>query len=196
MSLFELIRTGRLDLVPADLEMLESDLSNREVLAKKLDAFIPELWPPDMLSAEVLREFIRMRKSGEDPLFTFWYWILTEPGIKRVLIGSGGISSLPVKKDGVILGYSVLQEYCGRGYATEAVQGIIPVVFSLPEIRRILATTFPDLLASIRVLEKTGFVCCGEKHDGSAMEEGSLLYELDREKWRDITKNTINYPAR
>jgi len=68
----------------------------------------------------------------------------------------------------------VLDAFQNRGYATEAVQGMIPVIFSHTRISRIMATTFPELKASIRVLEKTGFACTGPTLAGDGLEEGTL----------------------
>lgn len=176
------IRTERLELIPATLDILRSDLADRSRLAELLDAEIPASWPPPMLTPDVLNEFIRIRSDGSDPLCITWYWVLDEGFGKRSLVGSGGIASLPVAKNGVFIGYSVLSRFWNRGYATEAVRGLIPVLFAVPSIRRILATTNPDLPASIRVLEKAGFVRSGTISGGTGMGEGSVLYIREREE--------------
>lgn len=171
------IRTLRLDLVPATLEHLVYEQTDLRALESLLHAAIPPSWPPAMLTGEVLAEFIRMKKEGSDPNFILWYWILNDAcETGRTLIGSGGISSAPGAKNTVVLGYSVLEPFQCRGYATEAVSHMIPVIFSDPSVQRIIATTFPDLHASIRVLEKTGFVCTGRGHASEGMEEGTLWY--------------------
>ena len=43
-----------------------------------------------------------------------------------------------------------------------------------------MATTYPELGASIRVLEKTGFVCTGTTLPGEGLLEGTLGYVLER----------------
>lgn len=174
------IRTDRLDLIPATIAILESDRDDRRTLARLLNAAIPASWPPPLLDEGTLREFFRMIAERSDPLFICWYWIRDDPvSGERILIGSGGISSSPAAKDTVLIGYSVLDEFQGRGYATEAVRGMIPVVFSIPGIRRIMATTYPDFAASIRVLEKCGFVYAGGAPPGEGIEEGTLVYVLE-----------------
>lgn len=175
------IRTERLELVPATLSILKSDCEDRNRLAGILRSEIPASWPPPMLSSDVLKEFIRLMSEGNDPLFTTWYWVLDNGcSGNRVLIGSGGIASLPVAKNGVFLGYSVLSGFRNQGYATEAVQALIPVIFTIPEIQRILATTNPDLPASIRVLEKTGFNRSGTVSGGKGIDEGTILFVRER----------------
>eukprot|EP00825_Cyclidium_porcatum_P005331 TRINITY_DN12579_c0_g1_i1.p2 TRINITY_DN12579_c0_g1~~TRINITY_DN12579_c0_g1_i1.p2 ORF type:complete len:123 (+),score=0.47 TRINITY_DN12579_c0_g1_i1:214-582(+) len=82
--------------------------------------------------------------------------------------------------DTVMLGYSVLDEFRNRGYTTEAVCHLIPCVFTLPGIQRIAATTYPDLGASIRVLEKNGFAKTDLPLTGTGAEEGTICYLLER----------------
>jgi ribosomal-protein-alanine N-acetyltransferase len=62
-----------------------------------------------------------------------------------------------------------------KGYATEAMGGLIDWAFSHPEVRRIRAHTYPHLAASIRVLEQNGL-----SHVGAGDEPGTLRFELAR----------------
>lgn len=174
------IRTKRLELIPATLEILKADLRNRPALSRLLSANLPASWPPLLLDNEVLAEFVRMKSENTDPRFITWYWVLVDPLQQtRTLIGSGGIVSTGTP-DTVIMGYSVLDEYQNLGYATEAIQHLIPAIFFLPGIRKIMATTYPDLKPSIRVLEKNGFESTGEHHGGDGMEEGTIAYILEK----------------
>jgi len=176
------IRTRRLDLVPATGEILSADLNDHKRLSRLLDAEVPAAWPPAEMTREVLSEFYRMESEKTDPLFACWYWVQDEPSAAgRVLIGSGGTGSAISDPETVLLGYSVLDAFQNRGYATEAVLGMIPAIFSHPRISRIMATTFPELKASIRVLEKTGFTCTGPTQAGEGLEEGSLGFVLERQ---------------
>lgn len=175
------IHTDRLDLIPATVEILRSDQNDKANLARLLNAHIPADWPPPLLDAETLSAFITILEEERDPFFICWYWVRDEPGHRmRDLIGSGGIASSPCSGDTVAIGYSILDEYQGNGYATEAVRGLIPVIFSMPGIRQIIATTYPDLIGSIRVLEKNGFINAGTVRSGEGIEEGSELYILRR----------------
>lgn len=173
------IHTERLDLIPATLEILEADRDDRQNLARLLSATVPGSWPPPLLDDETLGAFIQMVSEKGDPLFAAWYWVLDDPAVGgRVLIGTGGTASSPTAGDAgdtVLVGYSVLDEFQGRGYATEAIRHLIPALFSLPNIRQIEAATYPDLSAPIRVLEKNGFVRAGE-----GFEEGTVRYVLKK----------------
>lgn len=173
------IRTRRIELVPATPEILAADLHDHGDLGRLLDARVPGSWPPPEMNHEVLAEFLRMATEKTDPFFACWYWVLEgEQG--RVLAGSGGIGSALDQKGTVLIGYSVLDEFQNQGIATEAVRAMIPVIFADPRIHRIMATTFPELKASIRVLEKTGFSCTGPTAPGEGLEEGTLGFVLER----------------
>ena len=176
------IWTERLELIPATSEILMSDLHGNPHLCRILNAGVPATWPPDHLTEDVLREFIRIDADKTDPYFSMWYWILhnTEDGI-RTLIGSGGTMSSASSEGTVVIGYGVLDEYQGQGYATEAVRHLVRAIFEMPDIARIIATTHPELHASVRVLEKNGFSLSQQCPDGCVgMEEGTLCYERRR----------------
>jgi RimJ/RimL family protein N-acetyltransferase len=161
--------------------MLKSEQGDRQALSTLLRAYVPGAWPPPLLDEETLSSFIVMIEEERDPHFNCWYWIQDDRSKeRRTLIGSGGIASSPISDDSVILGYSVLEEYRCQGFATEAVKGLIPGIFSLNRIEQIIATTYPDLIASIRVLEKNGFIKAGEVARGEGIGDGTLLYLLNK----------------
>jgi len=175
------IRTKRLELVPATRQILESDTGDRTELARLLKAGIPQTWPPPLLDENVIREFIRMSSDTAGPVFAAWYWVLDNPAPgSRVLIGNGGILGAESGPDTVVLGYSVLDEFQNRGYATEAVRALVPAILTLPGVRRIIATTYPDLGGSIRVLEKNGFQKTDRAPAGTGAEEGTICYVLEK----------------
>ena len=175
------IRTERLELIPATRQILESETGDRTGLARLLNAGIPEAWPPPLMDENVIREFIRMSSDTAGPVFAAWYWVLDNPAPgSRILIGNGGILGAESGPDTVVLGYSVLEEFWNRGYATEAVRALLPAIFTQPGVRRIIATTYPDLGASIRILEKNGFHKTDRAPAGTGAEEGTVCYVLEK----------------
>ena len=60
------------------------------------------------------------------------------------------------------IGYGILPQYCGNGYATEAVTGAVKWAFAQPQVTRIEAETERDNIASQMVLEKSGFIPTGK----------------------------------
>jgi ribosomal-protein-alanine N-acetyltransferase len=171
------LQTKRLTLIPATRELFAADLNDRYRLSSLLGAAVPAAWPPPLMDEGVIREFLHMMEDPAGPLFAAWYWVLNDPATGTgTLIGNGGILQAEGKPDTAVLGYSVLEEYWNRGYATEAVGALVPVIFSLPGITRIIATTYPHLTASIRVLQKNGFERTNEVAAGVGAEEGTVCY--------------------
>ena len=73
------------------------------------------------------------------------------------------------------IGYSILESQQRQGYAPEAVGALLAWAFAHPEVHTVRAHTLPELVASIRVLEK-----CGFRHVGPGAEAGTIRYELPR----------------
>ncbi|AKB51423.1 acetyltransferase, GNAT family [Methanosarcina barkeri str. Wiesmoor] len=165
------INTERLYLLPATSELYLLELHDRPAFALTLNAHVPAEWPPDQITPEVIEDFIGRIQARDRKLWSF-YWVLSRKSTEQpVLIGSGGF--LAHKKGTVEIGYSLLESYHGRGYATEAVQSMIQWALSSLKSDSIVAYTYPHLKASIRVLEKNGFILKGE-----GPEEGTIAYEF------------------
>ena len=73
----------------------------------------------------------------------------------------------------VEIGYGVLEEYQGQGYATEAVGAAVIWALQQPGVTRVEAETAPDNHASQRVLEKCGFL-----PSGTIGEEGPRFFKV------------------
>jgi ribosomal-protein-alanine N-acetyltransferase len=113
-------------------------------------------WPADDLTRQAFRQ--RIRRYAEDlrtdqayPFFLF----RKEDG---ALVG--GLALANVRR-GVAqagsLGYWVGAPFIRRGYMTAAVRALVPVTFELLRLHRVEAACIPTNIASIRLLEKTGF---------------------------------------
>ena len=73
------------------------------------------------------------------------------------------------------IGYGILEEYQGQGYATEAVNAISTWAFQETNVKAIEAETDNENIASRRVLEKCGFIT-----DGKFGKEGLCFKLLKR----------------
>ena len=71
-------------------------------------------------------------------------------------IGFTGLKYLP-DLDEVDLGYRFMKKYWGKGLATESAKACIKFGFEDLELDKIIALVLPENIASIRVLEKSGF---------------------------------------
>jgi RimJ/RimL family protein N-acetyltransferase len=96
------------------------------------------------------------------------------------LLGNIGFKGAP--RDGVAdIGYSLLEAHQGNGYCTEAVRALMSWAFQHSEVAKIVADTLPELVPSIRVMEKSGMEFIGE----GPIEDGmhTIRYELTRERY-------------
>jgi len=166
------IHLARLELVAATPELLraEDDLPQ---LARHLAADVPSNWPPPLYDREARLHFLRV--VSENPAavgWTTWYVLVRQETGVPTLIGGVGAVGPPDDDGAILIGYSLLDQFHGRGYATEALQGFLAWADQDARLRRVVAETFPDLHASIRVLEKNGFL-----GRGAGAEAGSLRFE-------------------
>jgi ribosomal-protein-alanine N-acetyltransferase len=148
-----MIETERLRLVPWPPEAL--DLVQ---LGAALAVRVPRDWRPDVI--DVL--------PAHDPDFGPQAILDHE---QRELLGSAGFTGGPDADGTIELGYEVAPDHRRLGYATEAAAALTRWAFTQPGVLRVIAATDADNPASIRVLERIGFVPAG--HRGA-----QLLWEL------------------
>ena len=111
----------------------------------------------------------------EHPADRAWYamWIIEKKDGTRI----GDLCFKGLGADGrVEIGYGVLEEQQGRGYATEAVAAAVEWALAQPGVTRVEAETDPDNKVSQRVLEK-----CGFKPSGIMGEEGPRFFRTRAE---------------
>lgn len=149
------ITTDRLVLTPASPSLIREALEGHDALARALDAELPTDWPPEFYGADTLTYALDRLES--DPENEGWstYFFLRRDG--RVLVGHGGYYGPPTQDGTVEVGYSVVETMQGLGYATEATRALADRAFADPRVERVVATTLPDRIPSIRVVEKLGF---------------------------------------
>lgn len=169
--------TPRLELIRAWADPVRAAArDDRARLAALLDADVPADWPHEFLGDALPHMADALERQPPQDGYTMWFVVQREP---RVLIGTAGLKSPP--NDGrVDIGYGVVASFRRRGYAGEATRRLIDMAFEDPAVNRIVAETMPDLTASIRVLEKCGFVQVAAGVTGFSGEEGVIQYELKR----------------
>ena len=150
------ITTDRLVLVPASPELLRDALVDDPSLARALGAALPTDWPPEFYDADALTYTLDRLESGPGSEGWSMYFFVRREG--HVLVGNGGYYAPPSEDGTVEIGYSVVPSMQGRGYATEATRGLVHRAFADPRVGRVIASTLPDRIPSIRVVEKVGFV--------------------------------------
>jgi RimJ/RimL family protein N-acetyltransferase len=167
------IHLDRLELIAATKELFQAETDHSE-LARRLQAEVPNNWPALPYDNDARQFFLKVVSENSVAVgWTAWYVLLPDEQGKKTLIGGVGACGLPDKDGKIMIGYSLLDHYHGKGYATEALSGFLGWAKQHPDLRKVIADTFPHLPASIRVLEKNGFVRCG-----AGADEGSIRFEL------------------
>lgn len=124
---------------------------NREFFEK----FSPSISDEFYTENEQLQKIIKSKADREaDQRYDF---VICHKGDDRI-IGSVGLSFVargPLQS--CMIGYSLDQEYNGKGYMTEAVKQVIQYAFTELKFHRITGEVSPRNPGSIRVLENAGF---------------------------------------
>jgi [ribosomal protein S5]-alanine N-acetyltransferase len=135
-------------------------------------------WPGDDLTRSAFRR--RIRRYTEDLRSDQGYAFLIFRNTDNALIG--GLTLANIRR-GVAqagsLGYWMGQPFVRQGYMTTAVSALIPFAFSTLRLHRLEAACIPTNLASMRLLERTGFVREGYARDYlciNGMWQDHLLY--------------------
>jgi [ribosomal protein S5]-alanine N-acetyltransferase len=148
------IETKRLALIPHDPKHLLALLLSVEEYEKISGMRIAEGVREFLLSASP-QFFAQLQASTEPDLWKIGLAIMHK--IDVVMIGMCGFAA-PPDSDGIAeIGYGIAPGYQGKGYASEAAQGLVDFVSRDPRVRRIRAHTLMQTSASTRVLEKCGF---------------------------------------
>jgi [ribosomal protein S5]-alanine N-acetyltransferase len=114
-------------------------------------------WPPDDLTRGAFRR--RLKRYAEDQRTdqAYAFFIFRHPD--NVLVG--GLTLANIRR-GVAqagsLGYWLGEPFVRRGYMSGAVSALIPFAFANLRLHRLEAACIPTNIASIRLLEKCGFM--------------------------------------
>ena len=151
--MFETIETKRLRIYPAAQEQMEA------IIAAETDGELKKAY------TEMLEGCLRHPDQWQ------WYAMWMIELRDRTHIGDMCFKGLDANCVAEI-GYGILEEYQGQGYATEAVDATVAWALKQPEVVCVEAETEPDNRASQRVLEKCGFLS-----SGTVGEEGPRFFK-------------------
>lgn len=178
------LTTPRLELVAATHELVRAQIDEPARWARMLEARAPDGWPPELTEDSWEYTADRLAEGPDVIGWWMWYFVLRADGDGgRVVIGTGGYKGKPTQDGTAEVGYSVMRQYQGSGYATEAMGALLAWGFAHREVTRIIAETYPYLVPSIRVLEKLGFAFVGLGSD-----EGIIRYGITREVFEKVPR--------
>jgi [ribosomal protein S5]-alanine N-acetyltransferase len=150
------LQTARLELRPLPSLAARALPDDRETAARLLGTALSADWPqPDLL------DVLPMQASATQAEEGFGVWVIIERGSTTV-VGDIGFMGPPGDDGGVEIGYCVVPDRRGRGYAGEAVQTLVGWALTQPGVGSVAARCDVLNVPSIRTLERAGFLRSGE----------------------------------
>jgi len=162
------IRTERLELVPATVELVRAEIEDPEGFFEQLGVCRANDWPSENLRG-VLPLFLETLSDPANIGWCAWYWIDRS---ERTLVGGGGFKGQPSEDGTVEVGYETRLTYRRRGYAREAVDALAEWALAQPGVRRVIAETHKENAASIGLLATLEFAATS-----AGSEPGHLRFE-------------------
>lgn len=124
--------------------------------------FLPdEVFETEAIAAEVIADLMECYGGTEGP---FVHPMLADG------VYAGYVQLVPIES-GWEIGYHIVKEMTGRGYATEAVRAFLPVMIDRLGLTQVAGICDAENTASIRVLEKCGFA---RVYEGEALYHGEM----------------------
>lgn len=173
------LKTERLlirDLTLDDKQAIFNYRSDAE--ANKFQSWIPK-------TLEDVEQFIeRNNKEFNQP--ESWYQVLITEKDTKAVIGDIGIHFFGAENLQVELGITLNKDFQGRGFASEALKGVINFLFSDLKKHRIMASVDPENIDSLKLMERIGF-----RKEGHFVKSlfwknnwtDDVIYALLREEW-------------
>lgn len=98
----------------------------------------------------------QMANATADEYLFYTFWIVVEKA-SRLIVAELGFKGVPSGKGAIEIGYGTMPAQQGKGFMTEAVNGMLLWAKHRPDITCMLAETAETNAASIRVLRKNNF---------------------------------------
>lgn len=143
------IETERLIIAEFDMSMAQSVHLNS--LDDDNRRFVPdEVFETVEDAAETIEFLMNCYKTGDGPLV---YPILLKNGANI-----GYVQAVPFENATWEIGYHIGADYTKKGYATEAVKAFLSVIMKQLNINEMTGVCLADNHASVKVMERSGFV--------------------------------------
>ena len=131
-------------------------------------------------------------------------WLITIAA-SRVPIGWVSLRVGDQARGTAEIGYSIVGDYRGTGYATEATRLVLSFAFNDSDLSEVEACCVPANVASRRLLASLGFIETRVQRNGAVVRGKPVdivLFEMTRERWAsrrerlyDESANSIEMPA-
>ena len=143
------IKTSRLTIKTFSLDMAQSVYENSQ--DDDTRRFVPDEVYESAEEAREAIEFLISRYDSTDGPFVYPIIINDSKNI-------GYIQLCQIDDGSWEIGYHIAKQFTGHGYATEAVKAFLPAMAKKLNIKEVYGICLAENTASVRVLEKCGFV--------------------------------------
>jgi len=148
------IETERLLVEPFSIELIDGAVAKDRNKILSLGYNFSEEWPePDL--AEALPHFKQL--IAANGINGFNSWIIIDKKSKDI-IGSIGFIGNPDDKGRIEIGFGIIPSKRKQNYCFEAGKSLITWAFKQPDVKEITAKCDGNNLASVKTLEKLGFI--------------------------------------
>ena len=158
------------DLHKAEARPMEPFFATPRLIARRftsldLDAFVAMRADPEVARFQSWESFTEQDGRAflesiapHNPGEPGWFQFALERKEDHAFVGDCWLRTSEADNRLAQVGYTIARPYWSQGYATEAVRGLVEYAFANFPIHRIIASVDPRHTASVRVLEKAGFV--------------------------------------
>lgn len=158
------LSSGKLKLRPLSLSQLTTYMKANDKLEKEL-GLTPggRTISPDVKDMVEFYSFPKMKLASEEARLFLTFWIVIDIEINQI-VSELGFKGTPDQNSEVEIGYGTFPHQQGKGYMSEAVGIVCKWALSRIDVRGVLAETDQKNAASIRVVQKNGFVQFAESN--------------------------------
>ncbi|MBQ7005568.1 MAG: GNAT family N-acetyltransferase [Clostridia bacterium] len=161
-------------LIITEFEISMSEGVHKNSLDEDTRRFVPDEVFETIEDARKTVEFLMsVYESGDGPLV---YPVLLKDGTNI-----GYVQLVPIE-EGFEVGYHIAKEYTNNGYATEALKAFIDCILTEKHLDRVYGICVAENVASVRVLEKCGFIRQFEgegKYQGKDKAIATYVYAIN-----------------
>ncbi len=144
------IKTPRLTIKTFSPAMAQSVYENSQ--DDDIRRFVPDEVYDSAEEARAAIEFLISRYDSADGPFV--YPIITNDDVNNI----GYVQLCQIDDGSWEIGYHITKQFTGQGFATEAVKAFLPAMAQKLNIKEVYGICLAENTASVRVLEKCGFV--------------------------------------
>jgi len=158
------VTTSRLELMSIGASFIEALLGGRPFIAEGIGGFsLPRNWPDEHDRRFLETRLNQMRDAPDTQVWLARAMVLRRDPVKP-MIGHIGFHGPP--QDEVLeMGYTVFEPYRRRGYAEEAIRGLMAWAYTEHGVSRFIVSISPNNAPSLALARKIGFKRSGQQMD-------------------------------